>query len=126
MASAAVETSMAGNALHHMGGPSAEEPVFTSSDLPLQPHHHLTQHNDLFVNPAFAHMSFLSDGSMVGPMGELYCPAEYFPALQEVPAVIPVSPQPGEFPAGPPQGGSATPPSGVGKNTEKNGSTQRN
>ncbi len=56
-------------------------------------------HNDLFVNPAFAHMSFLSDGSMVGPMGEIYSPAEYFPGViaeqsSEVPSVIPVVPPP--------------------------------
>lgn len=100
-------------------------PIFTSSDLPLQPYPPPT-HNDLFVNPAFAHMSFLSDGSMVGPCGEIYSPAEYFPSLlvehsQEVPAVIPVSPQPGDFPAGPagPAGQAATPPPGMGKNQSK-------
>lgn len=91
--------------------PVVEQEVFTSSDLPLQgPYPNLGgsglhipvpggHHNDLFVNPAFAHMSFLPDGSMVGPNGEVYTPAEYFPSLlveqpQDVPAFIPVSPQP--------------------------------
>ena len=108
MASAAVENSMAEPSY----GPISE-PIFTSSDLPLtSPYIHT---NDLFVNPAFAHMNFLSDGSMVGPSGEIYSPAEYFPSLmvehsQEVPAVIPVSPQPGEYPPG-----AATPPPGKNK-----------
>ena len=52
-------------------------------------------HGDLFINPAFAahamsghgpvpqdptaFMSFLADGSLVGPMGEIYCPpTDYF------------------------------------------------
>ena len=115
-------------AVSHAGQPSAtlnmataavvEQEVFTSNDLPLQgPYPQAVPHNDLFVNPAFAHMSFLSDGSMVGPSGEIYSPAEYFPSLlveepQAVPAVIPVSPQPREsYPGTPP------PPSipGVGK-----------
>lgn len=124
MASVAVESS---NSIEYgsaaVGGTNNGEPIFTSSDLPLQPYH-LTgsttsnagagpSHNDLFVNPAFAHMSFLSDGSMVGPNGEIYSPAEYFPSLlvehsQEVPAVIPVSPQPGEYPSMPAP--AATPP----------------
>ena len=143
MASAAVEPSSSmvehHAAYHHGGG----EPIFTSSDLPLQPYPHLTpmgaptpplpsgssgsavpptvggvggvQPTDLFVNPAFAHMSFLPDGSMVGPSGEMYSPAEYFPSLlvesSQVPAVIPVSPQPGEYPVP----SSGTPPPGVGK-----------
>ena len=116
-------------AVNHAGQPSAtinmataavvEQEVFTSNDLPLQgPYPQAAiPHNDLFVNPAFAHMSFLSDGSMVGPSGEIYSPAEYFPSLlveqpQEIPAVIPVSPQPRDsYPRTPP------PPSlqGVGK-----------
>ena len=115
--------------------PVVEQEVFTSSDLPLQgPYPNLGlpnlpvpggHHNDLFVNPAFAHMSFLPDGSMVGPNGEVYTPAEYFPSLlveqpQDVPAVIPVSPQPLQesFPAAeaqPPQPQPPIPP-GVGKN----------
>ena len=149
MASVAVEDPAShGHAHFHVRpahGVGGAEPIFTSSDLPLQPYPHLSPpappippgagtptapppgsgpgagipHNDLFVNPAFAHMSFLSDGSMVGPSGEIYSPAEYFPSLlvehsQEVPAVIPVSPQPGEYP--PP--GTCTPPPGVGKNSD--------
>lgn len=126
MASVAVESSNSieyGSAVATNNG----EPIFTSSDLPLQPYH-LTgsaatgpatgpSHNDLFVNPAFAHMSFLSDGSMVGPNGEIYSPAEYFPSLlvehsQEVPAVIPVSPQPGEYPNVPAPAATPPPPGG--------------
>ena len=137
MASAAIEHagSVAGEPPQLIG---AGEPIFTSSDLPLQPYatptSHLPPHpptaaaaphaapappyNDLFVNPAFAHMSFLSDGSMVGPNGEIYSPAEYFPSVmvehsQDVPAVIPVSPQPGDYPPGHPAAGghdAATPP----------------
>ena len=134
MASAAVESSLTQILDYSHAVQDAEPPIFTSSDLPLQPYPtQLTTApsggasgtgggppgggDGLFVNPAFAHMSFLSDGSMVGPNGEIYSPAEYFPSLlvehsQEVPAVIPVSPQPGEYP--PP--GTVTPPSGVGKN----------
>ncbi len=137
MASAAVESSMADHVtsyLHHnVGGSNTSlpggtpspgiaqgpEPIFTSSDLPLQPYAGPgPTHNDLFINPAFAHMSFLSDGSVVGPNGEIYSPAEYFPSLMvenshEVPGVIPVSPQPGEYG----QGTAATPPPpGVGNN----------
>lgn len=40
----------------------------------------LLPHNDLFINPAFSYLQFLSDGSVVGPMGEIYSPANYFPA----------------------------------------------
>ena len=130
---------MASAAIEHAGSVAEPpqligtgEPIFTSSDLPLQPYATPTSHvpplgpptapfppsNDLFVNPAFAHMSFLSDGSMVGPNGEIYSPAEYFPSVmdehsQVVPAVIPVSPQPGDYPPGHPAAGghdAATPP----------------
>ena len=148
MASAAVESASMTQILDYSHAvQDAETPIFSSSDLPLQPYH--THHgteipsgtggggpnggasggpppgggDGLFVNPAFAHMSFLSDGSMVGPMGEIYSPAEYFPSLlvehsqEVVPAVIPVSPQPGEYPAPGeyPPPGTVTPPTGVGK-----------
>ena len=135
MASAAIEH--AHSMADHPHPPQGSgEPLFTSSDLPLQPYaagptplHPADPlaggtggppYNDLFVNPAFAHMSFLSDGSMVGPNGEIYSPAEYFPSLmvqhsQEVPAVIPVSPQPGDYPS-PTAHGPGTPPPSLGKN----------
>ena len=148
MASAAVESASMTQILDYSHAvQDAETSIFSSSDLPLQPYH---THDGtgipfetggggpnggasggpppgggdgLFVNPAFAHMSFLSDGSMVGPMGEIYSPAEYFPSLlvehsqEVVPAVIPVSPQPGEYPAPGeyPPPGTVTPPTGVGK-----------
>ena len=132
MASAAIEhASMAASEPPQPPG-GGEQPIFTSSDLPLQPYATPTPlpgpaptappyGNDLFVNPAFAHMSFLSDGSMVGPNGEIYSPAEYFPSLmvehsQEVPAVIPVSPQPGDYP--PPHEAATPPPPTVGKMRE--------
>ena len=50
-------------------------------------------HNDLFINPAFSYLQFLSDGSVVGPMGEIYSPANYFPAHAAATApVVDVSP----------------------------------
>jgi len=72
-------------------------------------------HGDLFINPAFAaealqahglvhpdppaFMNFLSNGSLVGPMGEIYCPPpDYF-----------IMDQNGDIPPGlvsPPQGSS--------------------
>jgi hypothetical protein len=52
-------------------------------------------HNDLFINPAFSYLQFLSDGSVVGPMGEIYTPANYFPAHAAATApVVDVSPAP--------------------------------
>ena len=52
-------------------------------------------HNDLFINPAFSYLQFLSDGSVVGPMGEIYTPANYFPAHAAATApVVDVSPPP--------------------------------
>ena len=143
MASAAIEHA------HSMADPhppqGSGEPLFTSSDLPLQPYAAGPTplppadpiagvtggppYNDLFVNPAFAHMSFLSDGSMVGPNGEIYSPAEYFPSLmvqhsQEVPAVIPVSPQPGDYPS-PTAHGPGTPPPSLGKKSERERERER-
>ena len=64
-------------------------------------------HGDLFINPEFAthlvppdpsstFMSFLSDGSMVGPMGEIYCPStDYFLLDQngDIPPSLISSPQ---------------------------------
>ena len=71
---------------------NSDEPTFLPSPLPmLSP---ITgNHGDLFINPALAaqahghlqahglvhpdppaFMSFLSDGTMVGPLGEMYCP----------------------------------------------------
>ena len=132
-AAAGVGTNQAGAAAtpHIMATAAVvEQEVFTSSDLPLQGPYPAASgvpgghHNDLFVNPAFAHMSFLPDGSMVGPSGEVYTPAEYFPSLlveqpQDVPAVIPVSPQPREsYPGTPPPPQQPPAPPGVGKNDE--------
>ncbi len=57
-------------------------------------------HNDLFINPAFSYLQFLSDGSVVGPMGEIYTPANYFPAHAAATApVVDISPPPPGSPA---------------------------
>jgi hypothetical protein len=64
-------------------------PAGLTGALPLPPH------NDLFINPAFSYLHFLSDGSVVGPNGELYTPANYFPAHAAATApVVDVPPPP--------------------------------
>jgi len=61
--------------------------------LPLPPH------NDLFINPAFSYLQFLSDGSVVGPNGEIYTPANYYPAHAAATAPVDVSPPSAGSPA---------------------------
>lgn len=59
----------------------------------------LPPHNDLFINPAFSYLQFLSDGSVVGPNGEIYTPANYFPAHAAATAPVDVSPLGASSPA---------------------------
>lgn len=62
-------------------------PGMTGGAVPLP-----TAHNDLFINPAFSYLQFLSDGSVVGPNGELYTPADYYPGHAAATAPVDVSP----------------------------------
>lgn len=92
-----------------------DETPFVASPPVLSP---ITgNHGDLFINPAFAaqvmqgpggpiqpgpttFMSFLSDGSLVGPMGEIYCPSTDFYLVDQngdVPPALVPSPQANSF-----------------------------